>query len=89
MMVFSGGHDNRPNGYTQAGYRQIMEANKRDRWWQLWKVLSQVFVLCLAGIAGWVAYGTYHGWVTWKMIVAYWVILTLKNVCDFMAGRLK
>ncbi len=89
MMVFSGGHGNRPHGYTQAGYRQIMKVSKRDHWGQLWEILSKMLILCLVGIAGWVAYGAYHGWITWKMIVAYWVIQTAKNICDYMAGRMK
>lgn len=76
-------------GYTEAGYRQIKRVNKRDRRWRLWKTLSQLFVFILIMISAWVAYGSYHEWITWPWVTGYWAILTLKNLWDFLAWRLK
>lgn len=84
-----GAGQQRKIGYTQAGYQQIMKVNERDRAWRTWKILSQILVLALAGIAAYVAYGVYDGWNMWRWITIYWIILTVKNLCDFMAGRLK
>lgn len=75
--------------YTEAGYRQIKQVNKRDRRWRLWKMLSQLFVFILIVISAWAAYGSYHGRITWPWVTGYWAILALKNLWDFLAGRLK
>lgn len=49
----------------------------------MWTV-SQILVLCLILIAGWVAVGLARKKVMWKWIVLYWVVLTLKNAADFL-----
>ena len=79
----------RETSYVNAGYKQIKQVSRLDWWIRFWKILSQLFVLALCGIAIWVAYGTHHGWITWRMITVYWIVLTLKNACDFFGGRLK
>lgn len=84
-----GAGQQRQMGYTQAGYRQIVKVSERDRAWRVWKILSQILVLALAGIAAYVAYGVYRGDIVWRWVTVYWIILTAKNLCDFMAGRLK
>ena len=49
--------------------------------------LSQIMIILLIFIAGFVSYRQFRygdrktGW-TWIFIVAYWVVLTLKNMCD-------
>ena len=49
--------------------------------------VSQALIICLAVIAGFVSYRQFRfgdrkaGW-TWIAIVAYWVVLTLKNMAD-------
>ncbi len=50
-------------------------------------MVSQLLVISLAIIAGVVSYRQYrHGdrkaGLTWMLIVAYWVALTLKNLAD-------
>lgn len=47
-------------------------------------MISQIFVLLLAINAGYVAYGLSRKKVMWKWIILYWVILTLKNLYEFM-----
>ncbi len=49
--------------------------------------VSAYLVLLLAVIAGWVSLRQYrHGdrkaGLTWALIVLYWVVLTVKNICD-------
>lgn len=51
---------------------------------------SQICVLLLIAVAFWVSVRQYrHGdrkaGLTWALIVLYWVILTVKNICDFVA----
>lgn len=53
------------------------------------KMLSQFLVLLLMVDAGWVAYGLAQNRVMWAWIVTYWILLTLKNLCDYLAGRAK
>ena len=42
--------------------------------------MANAFQIALAGIAAGVAYGLYRRKNMWAWIVAYWVVLTLKNV---------
>ena len=53
------------------------------------KAISQFLVILLALDAGWVAIGLAKGVIMQWWIVAYWVILTLKNAVDYFAGRAK
>lgn len=46
--------------------------------------VSQVLVLCLIGIAAWVAVGLARKKVMWKWIILYWVVLTAKNAADYL-----
>ena len=46
--------------------------------------LSQIFVFLLFADAAWVAAGLIRKKVMWKWISLYWVLLTLKNLCDMM-----
>ena len=41
-----------------------------------------IFQIILAVIAAVVAYGLYKKQNMWKWIVAYWVILTIKNIIE-------
>lgn len=79
----------RKESYTRTGYRRVTRVNQRDRWWVFSKFVAQLLILVLIGIAAWVAYGIYCGWIMWPWIVGYWVVLTAKNVCDFIIGRLR
>lgn len=53
--------------------------------------VSQILIICLAVIAGIVSYRQYKNGtpkdrrtaITWAFIVAYWIVLTLKNIADF------
>lgn len=47
-------------------------------------VLTQILIFALAFIAAYVAYGLYKKRVMWKWIVAYWLVLTIKNLVDFL-----
>lgn len=51
------------------------------------KKLSQALIVLLALDAGWVANGLVHHSDMWKWIVLYWVLLTMKNLADWIAGR--
>ena len=51
------------------------------------RALSQFLVLLLMIDAAWVAYGLYMQRVMWKWICAYWIILTAKNLVDYIAGK--
>ena len=44
--------------------------------------MTTAFQVILAVIAGIVAYGLYKKQNMWKWIVAYWVILTIKNIVE-------
>lgn len=46
--------------------------------------VSQILVLCLIGIAAWVAIGLMRKKNMWKWIILYWVVLTAKNLADYM-----
>lgn len=46
--------------------------------------VSQILVLCLIGIAALVAVGLMRKKNMWKWIILYWVVLTMKNLADFM-----
>ena len=53
----------------------------------VWRTRSQILVLILAGLSAYVAYGLYRGWVMWAWITGYWIVLTVKNWCDYKAGK--
>lgn len=44
--------------------------------------LSQIFVFLLFLDAAWVAHGLWRKQNRWKWIAWYWVLLTMKNLCD-------
>lgn len=50
--------------------------------------VSCFLVLCLMAIAAVVAYRFYKIKNTWPLVVAYWLVLTLKNAIDFIGGFL-
>ena len=50
------------------------------------KLISQLLVLMLIAIAGCVAIGLSKGANMWPVIILYWVVLTTKNVVDFIGG---
>ena len=75
--------------YTQAGYRQIREVTKRDHWFAVWRGISQVMLLLLILLGGYIAYGYYRGLPVWEYAVGYWMIMTIRNVAEFMARRLR
>lgn len=52
------------------------------------KLLDIILVLILALIAAYVAVGNYMHWNMWGFIVAYWIVLTIKNVGN-LYGLLK
>lgn len=43
---------------------------------------SQIFIFVLILIAAIVACGLMRKKNMWKWIIAYWVVLTIKNLCD-------
>ena len=75
--------------YTQAGYKQIGEVNKRDRQYALWRGISQMMLLLLIGLGSYIAYGYYRGLPVWEYAVGYWMIMVIRNVAEFMARRLR
>lgn len=48
---------------------------------------SQIFVFLLMADAAWVAYLLAKKKVAFNWIFIYWVLLTLKNLCDMMDGN--
>lgn len=52
----------------------------------IWRRLSQFCILLLIGIAATVAGLLIAGKSAWFLIVVYWLVLTGKNVCDWL-GR--
>lgn len=48
------------------------------------KKASAVLVLVLAVIAAVVATGLIAGYAMWAWIVGYWIVLTMKNVVDYI-----
>ena len=49
--------------------------------------ISNALVLALAIIAAVVATGLIAGVQMWPWIIMYWLVLTVKNVVDYMGGR--
>ena len=50
-------------------------------------MVTTILIILLALIAGYVSYRQYRygnkeNAITWAFIVAYWVVLTIKNLCD-------
>lgn len=50
------------------------------------KMISQVCILGLIVIAAVVAFGLMKRRNMWKWIIAYWLLLTVKNIIDFVGG---
>jgi len=48
-------------------------------------VIDELLVLMLLIDASWVAYGLYKKRVMWKYIVLYWVILSAKNLWNYIS----
>ena len=48
------------------------------------KNLTKILILVLAIIPAIVATGLIAGYSMWAWIVAYWIILTFKNVLDYL-----
>ena len=55
----------------------------------IWQKLSQACVIVLTLIAAWVAYLIYSVGQAWVWIIAYWIVLTMKNLCDWLSIRKK
>ncbi len=51
--------------------------------------LAQFLIILLGVDAAWVAWGLFHNWIMWPWICLYWVILTLKNLVDYLNWRNK
>ena len=51
------------------------------------KQISARLVIVLAGIAAIVATGLIAGYNMYPWIVGYWIVLTAKNIVDYIAGR--
>ena len=51
------------------------------------KKQSQALVCLLMLDAGWIAYGLSQRRDMWPWIVGYWIILTVKNLVDWIGGR--
>lgn len=49
-----------------------------------WKKVSQMLVFLLMGIAATVAGLLIAGKSAWSVIIVYWLVLTLKNLCDWL-----
>ena len=47
------------------------------------QMISQILIIFLMLDAAWVAYGLARKRNMWHWIVAYWIILTLKNLADY------
>lgn len=47
-------------------------------------MLTDLLIILLAILAGYVAYGLYKRKVMWKWIVLYWLVLTAKNTLDLI-----
>lgn len=50
------------------------------------KAIQKTMILILAVIAAMVATGLIAGYSMWACIVAYWIVLTAKNLVDYIAG---
>lgn len=55
----------------------------------IWQKLSQACVIVLTLIAAWVAYQIYIVGQAWVWIIMYWIVLTMKNLCDWLSIRKK
>lgn len=55
----------------------------------IWQKLSQACVIVLTLIAAWVAYQIYAVGQAWVWIITYWIVLTMKNLCDWLSIRKK
>jgi hypothetical protein len=53
----------------------------------VYRKASNLLVLALVGIALWVFVGKAYGEDMWLAIALYWAVLTLKNLCDWIALR--
>lgn len=49
------------------------------------KAIQKTLILILAVIAAVVATGLIAGYSMWAWIVAYWIVLTAKNLVDYIA----
>ena len=83
----SGGQ--REVGYTKAGYQQIQKIYKHDRWWYVWKIFSQLLLILMTGVGAYASYGYYRCWPVYQWCTAFWAMMTIKCICDFMMGRWK
>ncbi len=90
-MVFPnyGGATQGKQGHVQAGYQQIQRVQRHDRIWYAWKAFSQLLLIVSALIGAYVAYGYYEGWAIWEWAAAFWAVMVIRNLCEFMAGRWK
>lgn len=53
------------------------------------KAISQFLVILLMLDAAFVALGLLNNWTMYPFICLYWVILTFKNLADYLAGAIK
>lgn len=49
-------------------------------------MIDQIFICALAMIALNVAFGLYRKKNVWSLIVAYWCVLTIKNLVSWIGG---
>ena len=49
-------------------------------------MIDQILILVLAAIAGRVAYGLANKQNMWKLIITYWLVLTAKNMINWIGG---
>ena len=84
-----GSGQQRQTGFTKAGYQQIIKVNRNDRWWYLFKVLAQLLLILMVCLGMYISYGYYRGMAIYKEATAFWALMAMKLLCDFMMGRLK
>jgi hypothetical protein len=53
----------------------------------VYRKASNLLVLALMGIALWVFIGKAYDEDMWLAVALYWAVLTLKNLCDWIALR--
>ena len=51
------------------------------------KQISAVLIIILAIIAAIVATGLIAGYAMWPAIIGYWLVLTIKNVVDYLGVK--
>ena len=51
------------------------------------KKISAILIIVLAVIAAVVATGLIAGYAMWPWIIAYWIVLTMKNVVDYVGTK--